>query len=201
MTESNATGFAATGAAYLHKPLSGGVITPIVDVKVVDENGNEVAQGERGEILLRSPTVVQGYWNKPDATAETFKDGWLITGDVGYLDDEGYIFLTDRIKDMIIRGGENIYSIEIESCILTRNDIMEAAAYGVPHDTLGEEVAVTIMPKPGVSISAEDIKEHVAAHLAGFKVPSYVTIQHEPLPKNATGKVLKKQLRDQFKAG
>jgi acyl-CoA synthetase (AMP-forming)/AMP-acid ligase II len=200
LTESNAAGFAATGNSYQYKPRSVGTITPIVDVKICDEDGNEVAQGEAGEIFLRSPTVVQGYWNKPEANAETFKDNWLITGDVGYLDDEGYLFLTDRIKDMIIRGGENIYSAEIESCILGRDDIMETAAFGVPHETLGEELAVVVYTKAGTELSVADIQAHVKSELAGFKVPSHVFFVNEALPKNPSGKVLKKELRSHYTA-
>jgi acyl-CoA synthetase (AMP-forming)/AMP-acid ligase II len=199
MTETNATGFSCTGAAYAYKPKSTGTKAPIVDIRIVDENGNEVAQGERGEIQLKSPTNVQGYWNKPEATKETFKDGWLLTGDVGYIDEEGFLFITDRIKDMVIRGGENIYSVEVESAILTHEGILEVAAFGIPEEKLGEELAVAIVLKPGTSLNASEIQEHVAKHLAKFKVPSHVFFE-ESLPKNATLKVMKKPLKEKYSA-
>jgi len=195
MTESNATGFAITGAAYDHKPLSGGIKTPIVEVKICDDNGNSLPMGAHGEIWLRSPTNVNGYWNKPEATAETFRNGWLITGDIGYVDDEGYIFLTDRAKDMIIRGGENIYSVEVEACLLMHDDIAEVAAFGMPHESLGEELAIAVTLRKSGALDEHAIRNHVAAHLAAFKVPTYVFIHHEPLPRNATQKVLKKSLK------
>jgi acyl-CoA synthetase (AMP-forming)/AMP-acid ligase II len=198
MTETNAVGFSSTGAAYAHKPLSGGTASPIVDIKICDENGNRLPPGKDGEIWLRSPANTQGYWNKPEATQETFKDGWVITGDIGYLDEEGYIFLTDRIKDMVIRGGENIYSAEIESVIYCREDIHEVAAFGLPHDSLGEELAVVIYAKENSSLDAEEIQRHVAASLANFKVPTHVYFRNEELPKNATRKILKKQLRTEY---
>lgn len=195
MTESNATGFAVTGAAYDHKPLSGGLRTPIVDVKICDEEGNELPLGQHGEIWLRSPTLVKGYWNKPEATAETFRDGWLVTGDIGYRDEEDYIFLTDRAKDMIIRGGENIYSAEIEACVLMHDDIIEVAAFGIPHESFGEELAVALTIRTGARLDADGVRGHVSSLLAGFKVPAHVFFHHEPLPRNATQKVLKKSLR------
>jgi len=195
MTESNATGFAITGAAYDHKPLSGGLRTPIVEVKICDENGNKLPLGQHGEIWLRSPTLVKGYWNKPDATAETFCDGWLKTGDIGYMDEEDYIFLTDRAKDMIIRGGENIYSAEIEACALMHDDIVEVAAFGLPHESLGEELAVALTLRSNATLNEDGVRLHVSSQLAGYKVPAHVFFHHEPLPRNATQKVLKKSLR------
>lgn len=198
MTETNASGFSSTGVVYSNKPLSGGTATPIVDVKICDEAGNALPQGEHGEIWLRSPTMVQGYWNRKEASDESFRDGWLITGDIGYLDDEGYIFLTDRIKDMVIRGGENIYSAEIEAAVLTMDGIAEVAAFGVPHETLGEELAVAICLKEPDILSAEAIQQHVATTLAAFKTPSHVFFRDEQLPRNATLKILKKQLKEEY---
>lgn len=199
LTETNASGFSSTGLSYTHKPNSVGTITPIVEIKLCDEDGNEVANGEQGEIRLKSPTLVQGYWNKPEASAESFQDNWLITGDIGYLDDEGYLFITDRVKDMIIRGGENIYSAEIEACILTHDSINEVAAIGLPDDKLGEELAVVIVCKAGKNVDAQAIQAHTAEQLAGFKVPSYVFFSSEPLPRNPAGKVLKKELKQRYK--
>lgn len=199
MTETSATGFSATGAAYAYKPKSCGTITPIVEIRIVDENGNDVAQGQVGDIWLKSPGVVQGYWNKPEATAETFKNGWVVTGDVGYLDEEGFLFITDRSKDMVIRAGENIASIEVESAALAHNGIQEAAVFGLPDEKLGEELAIAVVLKPGVSLSETDIQAHIAGQLAKFKVPSKVFFE-EQLPRNATHKVLKKALKEKYSA-
>lgn len=198
MTETNATGFAVSGSAYKQKPKSTGTKTAIVDVRILDESGNELKQGEHGEIQLKTPTAVQGYWNKPEATEETFVDGWVITGDIGYLDEEGFLFITDRIKDMIIRGGENIYSAEIEASILSNEDIQEVAAFGIPDEKMGEELAVVIVLKEGKTATAEDIQAHVASQLAKFKVPKFVHFDSTPLPRNATMKVLKKPLKEKY---
>lgn len=200
MTESNASGFSSTGNAYNHKPLSAGTISPLFDVKFCAEDGTELPRGETGEIWLRSPTIVQGYWNKPDATEQSFSTGWFRTGDIGYMDDEGYLFLTDRVKDMIIRAGENIYSAEIEAILYQLPEIREAAAFGLPHETLGEELAVAIVLKPGCELNEQQIRDHVAARLAGFKVPGKVYLRQQALPKNASMKVLKKQLKDECMA-
>lgn len=198
MTESNATGFTSSGAAYDHKPLSGGLRSPIVDVKICDHDGNELPLGHHGEIWLRSPTLAKGYWNNPEATAETFRDGWLVTGDIGYVDEEEYIFLTDRTKDMIIRGGENIYSAEIEACLLLHEDVIEVAAFGMPHESLGEELAITLMIRKDSTIDAHDVRAHVALQLAAFKVPAHVFFHQEPLPRNATQKVIKNTVRQLY---
>ena len=197
MTESNACGFAATGAVYKYKPNSAGCIAPIVDVRIVDENGKDLPAGERGEVYLKSPTIVKGYWNKPEATSETFVDGWLLTGDVGYLDDEGFLYITDRIKDMVIRGGENIYSVEVEGAILTHKAVEEAAAFGIPHDTLGEELAVALVLKEGATISIAEVQAHIGEQLAKFKIPSHVFFEQE-MPKNATQKIMKKPLKEKY---
>jgi long-chain acyl-CoA synthetase len=197
-TETNAGGFSSTGPAYSAKPLSAGVLAPIMEVKFCDDEGREVPPGEPGEIWLRGPTVVQGYWNKPRATAETFRDGWVFTGDIGYLDDEGYLFVTDRVKDVVIRGGENIYSAEVEAVISGLPEVLEVAAFGIPHDTLGEELAVVVRTREGADLTAEAIRQHVAGKLAAFKTPAHVFFSNEELPKNAVRKVLKKDLRAKY---
>ncbi|MCY4043887.1 MAG: class I adenylate-forming enzyme family protein [Cellvibrionales bacterium] len=195
MTESNACGFAATGAIFAQYPTSTGIASPILDCKILDNQGNECPQGEPGEIYLKSPTIAKGYNNQPEATKETFIDGWLKTGDIGYLNDDGYLFITDRIKDMIIRGGENIYSVEVEAAALTHEQILEAAAFGLPHDTLGEELALAVYVEAN-ALSEEAIQQHIASQLAGFKVPSRVFIESQPLPKNATQKILKNKIKE-----
>lgn len=197
MTETNATGFAATGNIYQAQPTSCGLATPIVEIKIIDADGKPVAQGETGEICLRTPTMIQGYWGKEDATAESFQDGWFISGDVGHLNEDGYLFITDRLKDMVIRGGENIYPAEIEASAYQLEGIEEVAVYGVPHEVLGEELKATVVLKAATDLTAEAISEHLKANLAGFKVPAEIQISSEPLPRNAAGKLLKKQLQQQ----
>jgi len=196
MTETNATGSSFTGEAYRLRPKASGLLTVIVDCKTVDENGNDLPQGSTGEFYVRSPTNVQQYWNLPEATAETFKDGWVATGDVGYIDDEGFLYVVDRIKDMVIRGGENIYPIEVEGLLLAHPEVREAAVYGVPHDTWGEELAATVYADPGVD--ADQLKSFLGSKLAAYKVPEYITFSDTPMAKNATGKLIKKEIRQDY---
>ncbi len=198
MTENNASCSNCTGEAFRYKPNSAGTLSPIVDFKTCDENGGELARGERGEIWMRSPTVVQGYWNKPEENRKTFVDGWLATGDIGYLDDENFVFIVDRAKDIIIRAGENISAAEIEGCLHDHPAIWEVAAIGVPHQTLGEELAVVVNFKEAQTISEQQLREFVSSKLAGFKVPSHVFVTDQPLPRNASGKILKKNLKQQY---
>jgi long-chain acyl-CoA synthetase len=139
---------------------------------------------------------VREYWNLPEASADSFKNGWLATGDVGYVDDNNFLFIVDRIKDMVIRGGENIYPVEVESCIIEHPAVAEVTVFGVPHDSWGEELAATVFT--AAAVTEEEIRAWVAARLAGYKVPSYVRFEAGPLAKNATGKILKKQIRQQF---
>ena len=196
MTETNATCASGTGEAFRLRPGSAGTLSPIVECKSVDANGNDLPQGESGELYVKSPTNVQQYWNLPEASAQTFKDGWVATGDVGYVDEDGFLFIVDRIKDMVIRGGENIYPIEIEGILLTHPRVQEAAAYGVPHGRLGEELAATVYVQG--PCAAADLIEFVAGQLAAFKVPAYLTIVSKPLAKNAAGKLLKKIIRQDY---
>ncbi|MGC8481815.1 MAG: class I adenylate-forming enzyme family protein, partial [Acidimicrobiales bacterium] len=181
---------------YVRKPDSAGPPMPVVEAKVVDEHGVERAVGETGELWLKGPTVIRGYWNRPDATASTFTDGWLHTGDLAYLDDEGFIFIVDRAKDMLIRGGENVYSVEIEAALFEHPDVLDACVVGIPDMVLGEEVAAIIQLRPGSDLDAASIRHHVAGRLAAFKVPRYVLFRDEPLPRNAAGKLLKRQIKD-----
>ncbi|MAY36016.1 MAG: hypothetical protein CMN84_07950 [Spongiibacteraceae bacterium] len=198
MTESNATCSNFTGEAFAYKPRSSGTLSPIVEFKTVDENGNDLPRGEKGEIWLKSPTNVSEYWEKPEATAETFHSGWIATGDIGYIDEENFVYIVDRAKDMIIRGGENIAAAEIEGCLLEMPEVHEVAAFGVPHDTLGEELAVAVCPNAGASLDAASVQAHVKSRLAGFKVPTHVWVREQEMPRNATGKILKKQLQKDY---
>ncbi|MHB8465310.1 MAG: class I adenylate-forming enzyme family protein [Acidimicrobiales bacterium] len=184
LTESSSVATAISGQDFLDRPGSVGRPVPVVDIKVVD-----------GEVWLKGPIIMPGYWGKPEATADSIVDGWLRTGDVGYVDDEGFLFITDRAKDMIIRGGENIYCVEIENRLVEHPDVLDAAVIGVAHATLGEEVKAVVEVAPGSSLDADAIKRWVAETLANFKVPAYVDFVTEKLPRNASGKLLKNVLR------
>jgi steroid-24-oyl-CoA synthetase len=196
MTETNAYGPQNGGADYLSHPTSTGRATPILSIEIRDEMGRPVPVGERGEIWFKGPNLIRGYWNRPDATAETIVDGWLRTGDIGRLDDEGFVYVEDRAKDIVIRAGENVYCAEVEGAIYEHPAVHEAAVFGVPHVRLGEEVAAVVVPRPGVPLTVEEVQQHVRERLAGFKVPSRVEIWTDPLPRNPAGKVLKRDLRE-----
>ena len=200
MTETNAYGPQNGGEDYLTHPTSTGRATPILQVEVRDEDGVAVPTGERGEIWFKGPNLIRGYWNRPEATAETIVHGWLRTGDIGRLDDEGFVYVEDRAKDMVLRGGENVYCAEVESAIYEHPAVHEAAVFGVPHERLGEEVAAVVVPRAGATITAADLQAHVKERLAPFKVPSRVAVWADPLPRNPAGKVLKRDLRDAFTA-
>ena len=196
MTETNAYGPQNAGDDFVNNPKSTGRPVPIMDVKVTDLEGNDLAVGETGEIWFRSPSLIRGYWNRPEATAETIVDGWLRSGDIGHLDDEGFVYVSDRAKDMILRGGENIYCAEVEATIYEHPAVYEAAVYGIPNERLGEELACHVMVKGGVTLDAGDLQKFVGERLAKFKVPTVITIVNESLPRNASGKILKRDLRD-----
>jgi long-chain acyl-CoA synthetase len=177
------------------KPHSVGMAMPVAEIRILGADGTEQPTFSPGEVCIRGPQIMPGYWNKPEATAESIIDGWLHTGDIGHLDDEGYLFITDRAKDMIIRGGENVYCVEIENRLVEHSDIADAAVIGVPHPELGEEVRAVVQVEPGQSLTEAQVQEWVAETLAGFKVPTYVEISGEKLPRNASGKLLKNVLR------
>ena len=196
LTETSSLAVGNGGADYVRKPDSVGRPSPVNDIKVVDEAGEDLPTGEQGEVWIKGPNVVKGYWNKPDATAETFTDGWLHSGDVGKIDDEGFLYIVDRAKDMVIRGGENVYSVEIENVLYEHPAVSEAAVIGVPHRVLGEEVGAIVKLAPGASATEDELREHVAQRLAAFKVPTVIVFRDEPLPRNAAGKVLKRELKE-----
>ena len=172
----------------------------VLDMKVVDEQGREVADGGLGQIVFYGPTVTPGYWKRPEATAEALVEGWLQTGDLGYRDPDGFFFVVDRAKDMILRGGENVYCVEIEHCLADHPEIDEAAIVGVPDVELGERVKAVVRRTPGSSLAEAAVRQHVAAHLASFKVPEIVTFVDDPLPRNPAGKLLENLLRGRGKA-
>ena len=195
LTESSSVATVISGPDAQERPDSVGPPVPVVDLAIVDPDGNEVPQGQTGEVLIKGPIIMPGYWNKPEATAETVIDGWLHTGDIGHLDEDGFLFITDRAKDMIIRGGENIYCVEIEQRLVEHPSVADAAVIGVPHDELGEEVKAVVQVVADGSITEQEVQEWVAEALANFKVPAYVELTDDKLPRNASGKLLKNVLR------
>ena len=200
MTETNAIGTAIGGDDYLEHPGSGGRCSAVMELRVVDEQGTVLPAGERGELQIRGVSLAVGYWRRPDANAETFVDGWLRTGDVAYIDPEGYLYIVDRIKDLVIRGGENIGCGEVEAALTEHPAIHEASVYGVPDERLGEEVGASVYVDPTAKLDEDAIRAHMEARVARFKVPRYLSIQTEPLPRIASGKINKRLLRDQVVA-
>jgi long-chain acyl-CoA synthetase len=197
LTETSSLSTMNSGPDYLAKPDSVGPPVPVVTVKVVDPDGGDVPVGGTGELWIKGPNVVKGYWGKPDATAQSFSHGWLHTGDIARLDDEGFVYIVDRAKDMLIRGGENVYCVEIESVLYEHPAVADAAVIGLPHPVLGEEVGAVVQLRQGLDATESELQEHVAERLAAFKVPVRVWFHTQPLPRNPAGKILKRELRDQ----
>jgi long-chain acyl-CoA synthetase len=196
LTETSSVATVIGGEDAKRKPHSVGPPVPTVELRIVDPLNRPVGAGETGEVCIRGPILMKGYWNKPEATAEAIDDeGYLHTGDIGYLDDEGYLAITDRKKDMIIRGGENIYCVEIENRLVQHGAIADAAIIGLPHPELGEEVKAVVQVEPGETLTVDEVREWVRAELADFKVPAHVELRGDPLPRNASGKLLKNVLR------
>ena len=199
MTETTATVTQHGGEDYLNRPDSAGAPVATADIEVRAEDGVTVLPtGTIGELWARGPMIVSGYWNKPDATATTFIDGWVRTGDLARIDDEGFLFIADRAKDIVIRGGENIYSIEVENVLYAHPAVTDAALVGIPHRTLGEEPGAVVHLCPGCEASEAELQAFVRERLAGFKVPVAIRFLPEPLPRNANGKILKKDLKALF---
>lgn len=200
MTETNAYGPQNTGDDYVSHPTSTGRGTPILKIEIRDLDGKPVPVGEAGEIWFGGPHLFRGYWNNPEATAEALVDGWMRSGDIGRIDEDGFVYVEDRAKDMVLRAGENVYGAEVEAVIYEHPAVYEAAVFGIPHERLGEEVAAAVYVKPGATLTVEELQAHVAHRLANFKVPTKVKIVDAPLPRNAAGKILKRQLRDELAA-
>jgi len=200
MTETNAYGPQINGDDFVRRPTSTGRTVPVVDIRIADPDGREVPAGETGEIWFRGPNLIRGYWNRPDATAETIVDGWLRSGDIGHVDDDGWLYISDRAKDMVLRGGENVYCAQVEAAIYEHPNVYEAAVYGIPDERLGEAVACHVMVKPGTSIDPAELRAFLAERLAKFEIPSRITVVDEQLPRNASGKILKRRLRDELEA-
>jgi long-chain acyl-CoA synthetase len=199
LTETTAAVIGNSGAAYFAKKDSVGLPFVGTDIRVVNEDGVDLPAGSIGEVWIYGPNNVQGYWNKPEETAKAFTDGWFHSGDAGFVDEDGFVYIVDRIKDMVLRGGENVYCVEVETVLFEHDAVKDCAVIGLPHEKLGEEVAAVIVPADGRGAQdAEALVEFLRSRLAGFKVPSKVFWQADELPRNATGKVLKKDLRDRY---
>ena len=161
-----------------------------------------ISTREIGEVYVRGPNIMQGYWKRPEETANALVgDGWYKSGDVAWADEDGYLFIVDRAKDMIISGGENIYTTEVENAVFRHPAVLEAAVFGIPHETLGETVHAEVVTKPGTSVTIDEIVALCREHIAGYKVPRSVVIRSEPLPKSGAGKILKRSLRDPYWKG
>ncbi len=199
MTETSATVTHHMAEDYLNRPSSCGPAAPVASLQIRGDDGVTVLPPNTvGELWASGPMIVAGYWNRPEATAQTFVDGWVRTGDLARLDDEGFCTIVDRAKDVIIRGGENIYSIEVENVLYEHPAVTDAGLVGIPHRTLGEEPAAVVYLAPGTEASEDELKAFVAARLAGFKVPVRITFTATTLPRNANGKILKGELRAMF---
>jgi long-chain acyl-CoA synthetase len=195
LTETSSVTTMNAGADYIRKPDSVGPPVPVCEVRVVGPDGTDVPGGETGELWIKGPNVVRGYWNRPEETEAAFGGGWFRTGDLAQLDEEGFVHIVDRAKDMVIRGGENVYSVEVESAIFEHPAVADVAVVGVPHDVLGEEVGAVVLVKPGAVLDEDELRAHLRERIAGFKIPAYLWFRTEALPRNPAGKVLKRDLR------
>ncbi|MGA1451900.1 MAG: class I adenylate-forming enzyme family protein, partial [Ilumatobacteraceae bacterium] len=170
-------------------------------VAIIDSDGNHLPAGESGEVVVRGDNVMAGYWNKPEETAAVLRNGWYRTGDVGWIDSQGFLFLVDRAKDMIVSGGENVYSTEVEQALMTHPGVLECAVYGIPDPRWGEAVAATVVAREGIDLTDTELVEHCRQLIAGFKVPRRIEVIADPLPKSAAGKILKREIREPFWEG
>lgn len=201
LTETSGAMVFNSGPEYVEVPESvGRPFAPVNEMKIVGEDGEEVPTGEVGEIWLKGPSVVRGYFGDPEATATAFTDGWFHTGDLGRIDETGLLFVVDRLKDMVVRGGENVYAAEVEGALFEHPDVTEAAIVGLPHPTLGEEIGAVVRLRDGAQPDDAALHDHVAERLARFKVPTRWWLRQDELPRNAAGKILKRQLREEMAA-
>ncbi len=200
LTETHGILTANSSKLYVDKPASCGPLVPTVDGKLVDDMGNDLEPGPDtvGQLCVKGPIIIKGYINRPEATAESIVDGWFNTGDIARIDEDGFVFIVDRAKDMVLRGGENVYCSEVEAAIYEHPAIAEAAVFGLPDDRLGEIVAAAIVVKDGESLDEDGLREHLTPLLAKFKIPETVIFRDEPIPQNANGKFLKRALRDEI---
>jgi long-chain acyl-CoA synthetase len=199
MTETSAT-FTSNGSEdYERRPGSCGPSTPVSEMKIMSVDGTHAMPvGEVGELWVRGPQVIRGYWRMPEATAQTFVEGWMKTGDLAYIDEDGFCFIVDRVKDILIRGGENIYCIQVESVLYEHPAVTDAAVVGIPHRTLGEEPGAIVHLKAGTMVTEDELRRFVAERLASFEVPVRILFWPEPLPRNPAGKIMKRDLKHAF---
>ena len=206
LTETSSVTTMNSGEDYVQRPDSVGPPVPVVDVRVVPDSfggpepTSDLPSGPEvvGELWIKGPNVVRGYWNKPEETDAAFTTGWLHSGDVARIDGDGFVYIVDRAKDMVIRGGENVYSVEVEAALFEHKAVSDVAVIGVPHEVLGEEVGAAVVLRPGTKVTAEELSRFVRERLAGFKVPTHFWFRSEPLPRNPQGKVLKRDLRHEL---
>jgi long-chain acyl-CoA synthetase len=196
LTETSSATTSNSGVDYVRKPDSVGVPMPVCDVRVVGPGGADVPAGEIGELWIQGPNVVVGYWGKDEATAESFGDRWFKSGDLAKVDDEGFVYIVDRAKDMVVRGGENIYSAEVEAVLFEHPDVADVGVIGIPHRELGEEVGAVVVLRPDATTTALELQQHVAKSLASFKVPAHIYLREGALPRSPTGKLLKREIRE-----
>ncbi|MFA7602939.1 MAG: AMP-binding protein, partial [Novosphingobium sp.] len=197
MTETAALACTHSAEDYANRPTSCGPAVPVGEMQIRSiEDGAVLPAGEIGELWFKGPQVVKGYWNDPQATAETFIDGWVRTGDIARLDAEGFCYIVDRARDMVIRGGENIYCVEVENALHKHPDVVDAALLGMPHPLLGEEPVAVVALAPGATLDAAGLTAFAAGRLATFKVPARIHIWDRPLPRNANGKIIKRELKE-----
>ncbi|TXS91818.1 acyl--CoA ligase [Parahaliea aestuarii] len=196
MTETCGIIAAVSSVFFSNKPASVGPAMPTFEARCVGPAGETLAPGEVGELWVRGAPVIAGYLNRPEATAESITDGWLHTGDIAYIDEDGFIFLVDRAKDMVLRGGENVYCAEVENALFSHQDVAECVVFAVADERLGEEVGAAVHLREGAESGADSLRAHCAGLLAPYKVPRHIWFLDEPLPRNANGKFLKRELRE-----
>lgn len=199
LTEACGVVSASNGIFLLQKPNSAGIILPVCEMKTINEQGKDLPRGETGEICIYGPHIVKGYLNRPKESAETIVDGWLRSGDIGFIDEDNFVFLVDRVKDMVLRGGENVYCSEVEAAMYNFPNITECCVFSVPDERLGEEVGAAIFAAENSVIDIDKLRHFMKSKVAAFKVPRYIWILDQPLPRNATGKFVKRELQAQLK--
>ena len=200
LTETHGIVTANSSRFFIAKPESCGPVVPTLDFKLVDDEGNDLPASPNtvGQLCVRGAVVIKGYLNRAEATADAIRDGWFNTGDIARIDEDGFVYIVDRAKDMVLRGGENVYCSEVETVIYQNDAIAEAAVFGIPDERLGEEVAAAVVLHPGASLSEAELRAFLAERIAKHKIPAKVWFLTEQLPRNANGKFVKRELRKQL---
>ncbi len=200
LTETHGIVTANSARFFIEKPASCGPVVPTLDAKLVDDEGNDLPAGPDtvGQLCVRGAVVIKGYLNRPEATADSIRDGWFNTGDIAKIDEDGFVFIVDRAKDMVLRGGENVYCSEVETVIYQHDDVAETAVFGIPDERLGEDVACAIVLKPGASMTEAELRAFLGSRIAKHKIPAKVWFLDDQLPRNANGKFVKRELRKQL---